>query len=359
MIILKRKTKKYGLKSFSNGKILALTFAIITVFLVFWYNFQLSPVSRKSDKLTTLNITAGVSPKEIAKTLKDKSLIRNVTAFDIFTHLSGKRNNLQAGSYRLSSALSSRQIVDKLVSGTVESFDITFFPGATLSDITDRPYSKKHDVTTVLSKAGYTQAEIDYALHARYDSPLFANKPDNTSLEGYIYGETYKFNAGVTVSDIFKTAFDEFYGEISQNNLIQGFAKHGLDLYQGITLASIIEREVSDPEDQRKVAQIFYSRMAEGTKLESDATYYYIANKNGVKRDIGVDSPYNTYKYSGLPPGPIAVPGKTALHAVADPADTSYMYFLSGDDDITYFSYTLSEHTANRSAYCVTKCSES
>ncbi len=226
-----------------------------------------------------------------------------------------------------------------------------------LKDNTNTPADEKQDTVSVLLKAGYSQAEIDYALNFNYSGPLFAGKPAGSSLEGYIYGETYNFNAGVPISDIFQTAFDEFYEEVQRDNLVAAFAARGLSLYQGITLASIIQREASDYEEQRKIAQVFYSRLQEGMKLESCVTYQYISDKIGVARDVNIDSPYNTRRYEGLPPGPISSPGRSALLAAANPADTSYLYFLNGDDNITYFSYTNEEHMANRSAYCLVKCS--
>ena len=124
-------------------------------------------------------------------------------------------------------------------------------------------------------------------------------------------------------------------------------------------MASIIQREVSNPEDQRIVAQVFYRRLAEGMRLESDVTYQYICDKLGVPRDVKYDSPYNTRLYAGLPIGPISNPGRSALLAVASPADTNYLYFLSGDNDITYFAYTNEEHEQNRENYCAIKCANS
>jgi UPF0755 protein len=128
-------------------------------------------------------------------------------------------------------------------------------------------------------------------------------------------------------------------------------------LYEGITLASIVQREASTPADQQQVAQVFYSRLAIGMQLGSDVTYQYIADKTGVARDPGLDSPYNTRRYTGLPPGPIAVPGSSALLAVANPAEGDYLYFLAGDDGATYFARSLAEHEANIVDHCAVNCS--
>ncbi|MNR22340.1 putative aminodeoxychorismate lyase [compost metagenome] len=156
--------------------------------------------------------------------------------------------------------------------------------------------------------------------------------------------------------------FDEFYAAIDKSNLIAGLAAQNLNLYQGITLASIIQREVAMPKgnepslDQKQVAQIFLKRLSIGMMLGSDVTYQYAADKEGLERDTNLDSPYNTRRYTGLPPGPISAPGLTALVAVANPAPGEYLFFLSGDDDVTYFGITEEDHQRNIEQHCAKKC---
>lgn len=353
-----KKQKISFIKSKLFLSILAFTLLLIGFFAISfgWYSIQNSAVDSKSNTLQKVVIKNGSSPVEIATQLKEEGLIKDSFSFRVYLKLSGKENKLQAGTYRISKSESVSQIVDHLISGNVDQFTITFYPGATLVDNTDKDRSKKTDVTTVLENAGYSTEEIKNALNAKYDSPLFTSKPANTDLEGYIYGETYNFNVGSSVSDIFKRVFDEFYSDLTQNNAIEGFEAHGLNLYEGITLASIVQREVNTPDDQKQVAQVFYSRLAMGMELGSDVTYQYIADKTGVERDPGLNSPYNTRKYPGLTPGPIAAPGLSALIAVANPATGDYLYFLSGDDDITYFAKTYAEHESNIINHCKEKC---
>jgi UPF0755 protein len=330
--------------------------SVMAGFLI-WYNIQLSPLDSKSKSVVKVIIATGSSPSQIAKQLKSAGLIRDESAFGLYLRIIGKRDVLQAGTYRLSASESVSDIVAHLSAGSTDQFTITFFPGATLVDNTSKAISKKTDVTTVLKNAGYSDNEIKLALSATYDSPLFASKPASADLEGYVYGETYKFGAGASVTDILKVVFAEFYSNIEKNGLVAKFKSHGLNLYQGITLASIIQREVITPEDQKQAAQVFYKRLAEGTVLGSDVTYQYIADKTGVERDPSLDSPYNTRRFSGLTPGPISTPGLSALIAAANPATGDYLYFLSGDDDITYFGRTLAEHEANIVNHCKVKCS--
>ena len=146
------------------------------------------------------------------------------------------------------------------------------------------------------------------------------------------------------------------YKVVQEQNLEQAFKKKGLSLYEGITLASIIQREVIGAEDQKLVAGIFYNRLAQGEPLGSDVTYQYAADKTGQERSPDLDSPYNTRRYKGLPPGPIAVPGESALMAAANPTKTDYIFFLSGDDDKTYFAETQAGHEENIKNHCAQKC---
>lgn len=347
----------------SRKKIAAIIAGAIVLLLVIlgagafaWYQNALQPVAPNDKNQTRVTIVAGSSPSEIGQLLEQKQLIRSSTAFDIFTRITATRSRLQAGTYRLSPSESTSQIVDHMVSGHVEDFTVTFYPGATLTDATDTPANKKTDVQTVLRRAGFSDEEILAAFEKNYDHPLFTSKPAGTSLEGYVYGETYNFASDATVEDILTRTFDEYYKVLQENKLIPAFKRQGLSLYQAITLASIVQREVPKPADQKQVAQVFYKRLAIGMELGSDITAYYGADKIGAKRSVAVDTPYNTRIHKGLPPGPIASPGLSALQAVAHPAEGDYLYFLSGDDDVTYFARTNDEHEKNIRDHCKIKC---
>lgn len=312
---------------------------------VIWYNTQLSPVDSKNTELVKITIEPATTPDMISELLKEKGVIRNTTAFAVYTRLTNTQNTLKAGSYRLSPAETTPEIVAHLTKGSVDTFNVTFLPGATLAENRE-----------VLIKDGFTATEVDAALALEYDSALFANKPFGVSLEGYIYGETYNFGTGATVEEILRATFAQFEKVIEENNLVSKFHAQGLNLYEGITLASIVQRE-SIGGDEAQIAQVFFSRIEANMPLGSDVTYQYIADILGVDRDPNLDSPYNTRRFTGLPPGPIAAPGLKALLGVANPAPGNYLYFLSGDDDITYYGRTLEEHEANISAHCKVKCS--
>lgn len=310
-----------------------------------WYELSLRPVNAQDTSRTKVTVSEGMTPSAIGKLLADNKLIRSQYVFDVYTRMTNTRSKLQAGSYRLSPSESVQSIVNDLVAGKIDEFSLTFLPGATVQEDKD-----------ALVKSGYEKASVDAAFSKTYDHPLFATRPTGADLEGYIYGETYKFSGDASVEQILTTAFDEYYRVIKENKLVDGFKQQGLTLYQGITLASIVQREVPNTDDQRQVAQIFLSRLRMNMPLGSDVTYHYAAKKLGVEPSPSLESPYNTRIHAGLPPGPIATPGLSALKAVAHPASGDYLYFLSGDDDKTYYAKTEQEHQANIDMHCKVKC---
>lgn len=340
---------------------------IVLIFAIFivWYKIQLSAVGSDVNQRVIVSIPSGTTPGQIGQLLQDKSVIRSNVAFDIYVRVNNVKSKLQAGVYSISPSESTQEIVKRLSSGDISDLqiNITFYPGATLTDTVTKDISKRLDAKTVLLRAGYSESEITAAFNATYNGPLFEGKPSGTDVEGYIYGETYRFDKTATVKQILQRTFDEFYLVIQENNFVQEFKSHGLSLYQGITLASIVQKEILPPPspdpstDQKQAAQVFYSRLSNGTTLGSDVTYQYAADKLGVARDTNLNSPYNTRRFAGLPPGPISSPGLTALKAVATPANTKYLFFLSGDDHVTYFATTDAQHQANIANHCAVKCS--
>ena len=319
--------------------------AVVLISVWLWYQHQLNAVAPGSDEKVKVTIVPGTDPDGIAALLKENGIIRNETAFSWYVRLNGTSGLLQSGAYRLAKSDDVPTLVEHLTSGKTDTFSITFLPGNTL---------EKHRKT--LLDAGYSAENVDKALAKDYDHPLFETKPASADLEGYIYGETYQFPADATPEQILVRTFDQFQSVIEDQNLKAGFKKRGLSLYEGITLASIIQREVITKADMAQVSQVFQLRLKRDIQLGSDVTYQYAADKLGVARSVDLDSPYNTRRYGGLPPGPIASPGESALIAVAKPAKGDYLYFLSGDDDKTYFGRTEAEHESNIQNHCQKKC---
>lgn len=338
----KRNVKKWLIVA-GGVIVIALVAAFIAAFA--WYQSQLAPVTDDTAKRVKVTIVSGTTPGMIAEQLETAGVIRSKVAFGIYTKLTGTENKLKAGAYSLQPSLPTPTIVSHLVDGKEDTFTVTFLPGDTLAN------NRK-----ALIKAGFSEAEVDAALNKKYDRPLFATKPASADLEGYLYGETIEFALDASVDDVLDAFFGLFEKVITENNLIAGFRAQGLSLYEGITLASIVQREIPDAEDQKQVARVFFNRMEQGMNLGSDVTYQYAADKAGVARTPSLKSPYNTRIHAGLPPGPIAAPGKSALLAVANPAQNDYLFFLSGDDHKTYYGKTDADHQKNIVQHCQKKC---
>lgn len=337
------------------GGLVLLTFICMAAVAAV-YEYQLTPVNVHDSLRTRVTIISGSTPTQIADVLAKNKLIRSTKVFDIYLRLTNTRNKLQAGTFVLSPSLSTSEIVDHITSGKVDTFKVTFFPGGTLKDSSNKPLKEKLDAQSVLLRAGFSQAEIEKAFGATYTSPLFTTKSPEASLEGYMYGETYTADSSMTASQVLQMAFNEYYNQIQANDIVAGFKAQGLNLYQGITLASIVQAEMgSHPVDMPQVAQVFLKRLRIGTPLGSDVTAYYGADKIGASHSVAVDTPYNTRIHAGLPPGPISTPSLAALKAVARPAAGDYLFFLSGDDGKTYFATTDAQHEANK-VHCQQLC---
>jgi UPF0755 protein len=319
---------------------------------IYFYH-QLTAAPCQTDCLEkNFTIETNESTQSISQRLKTDGLIQNALVFQIYLRLNGQSDKIQAGDYLLSSSQSVPEIVDFLVNGEIveNTFRVTFLPGETLRQTRKR-----------LLDAGYPEQDADAALAKAYDHPVLDGKPADATLEGYIYGDTYEFYYGTSAEEIIIRTLDQLYSVAKDNNLMAKYAAQGLTFYQGLTLASIIQREAKMA-DMPQVAQVFLLRLKQGIMLGSDATVAYAADQIDPDRDktdmsyLGLDSPYNTRKYSGLPPGPISSPGLIALESVANPAEGEYLYFLTGDDGIMYYAYTESEHERNKSLYCKELC---
>ena len=233
-----------------------------------------------------------------------------------------------------------------------EVFNFTILPGENIFSV-----KKK------LAEVGYSSEEIEEAFAANYDYEFLKDRPEGASLEGYLFGETHEFYKESTVKEVLETFLNGMEQVIRDNDLANKYAARGLSLYQGITLASVVQKEAPSPE-QPTVAQVFLTRLSRGIPLGSDVTVSYALDVVDPNRQtytdnqaaLKVDSCYNTRLYAGLPCGPIANPGLSALVAVANPSDTAYLYFLTGDDGKMYYSYTESEHNQNIYRYCRELC---
>ena len=320
---------------------------------VIWYRLSLQPISTQS-KARVYTLESGQTIKQVGSSLADNQLVHSRLAFQIYMRLHG--GTVQAGVYHLNQNMSLDAIAEALISGKQASYSVTFYPGSTLRSASSVPEKQRMDVVTVLKRAGFDDQDISSALDASYDSPLMKSRPQRASLEGYIYGDTYQIDSAANAKVIIGTAIDTFWQKITENDLVARLKARGFSLYQGITLASIVQAEASNATDQRHVAQVFELRLKQGLPLGSDVTFIYAANQLGVEATPQLKSPYNTRIHTGLPPGPINTPSLDALKAVASPAKGDYLYFVAGDNGQIHYSKTLDQHQANIEKYCTKLC---
>ena len=323
----------------------------------------------------TIEISAGESVKQIANNLKQAGLIRNPLAFELYARINNLHAKLKAGKYSFRKTMSARDIAKQLVNGVVSSdvFNLTILPGTSL--LGDKGKSQTgiiHQFRTL----GYSEEEINQALTKHYDNPilkgLYADEnklssldiPAKLALEGYLYGETYQFYNHEKLENVITTILNQFNDVVVSNQLEEKFKARGFTLRQGIILASIIQKE-ANTEDMPGVSMVFQNRLKRGIALGSDVTATYAADITGIDRTnatnvdiLAVNSLYNTRKFPGLPPGPIAVPSKAALLAVAEPdsSKASMLYFLTGDDGLMYYSGTDAEHNQKIRDHCQKLC---
>jgi len=295
-----------------------------------------------------ITIEQGASVDKIAKQLADAKLIRSAWAFKLYVSSKEVKSDLQAGTYSFSNNQSVEQIVSQLTHGKVATNLVTILPGQRLDQ-----------VRSTLIGYGFKAADVDAALKAGSHpaNSALVDKPDAANLEGYIYPDSYEKTSATTPQEIIEEALGEMNKKLTPT-LRDEFAQEGLSTYQAIILASIVEQEVSTPSDRAQVAQVFISRLRNGMTLGSDVTAYYGARLAGQKPSTTYDSPYNTLIHKGLPPGPISNVSASSLQAVAQPAQSDWLYFVTGDDGTTHFSHTLEEHEAATAQYCHKLCSQ-
>lgn len=309
------------------------------------YFNNLKPYSN-SQNSQLITIEKGASVKEIAAILKQKSVIKSDWAFEWYVRNSGVRDQLQAGTYSLKPSLSIPQIVSIISRGNIAKDLITILPAKRIDEIRDG-----------LINAGFTSGEVDQALSAELyaNHPALVDKPTGANLEGYLYPESFERTAETKPSEIVKLSLDQMQKYLTPD-IRTAIVRQGLTVHEGIILASIVENEVSKPEDRPKVAQVFIKRYKSGIKLQSDATAGYGAVLDGKEPSLRYESAYNTYQHKGLPPTPISNVSKTSIEAVAFPASTDFLYFVSGDDGTTHFSHTLEQHEELTKKYCTKLC---
>lgn len=310
------------------------------------YHEELKPVSAGKHTVT-VEIPVGANLKDVAAILKKNHIIRSDWAFAQYVRNKQAEEDIKAGTYELSPSQSVQEIVSIITQGKVASDLVTILPGQRLDQI-----------KATFIRNGYSKASVEQAFNPSLykDHPALVDKPVGASLEGYLYPESFQKTSDTTPETIIRESLDEMQKRLTPD-LRAAIEARGLTVYQGITMASIIEREADNTTDRNQVAQVFYSRLNADMRLQSDVTAFYGAVIAGQTPSVNYNSRYNTYFHDGLPPGPISNVSEESLKAVAHPANTDYLYFVAGDDGKVYFSSTQAEHDALVKKYCHKLCS--
>jgi UPF0755 protein len=303
------------LRNFLKGIFVFLLLFFSLMFLFLWGIF-LPKEKISSPKIFSVDKGQGLF--EIGENLEKEGLIKSKIFFDFYVFLIGKERNLQAGKYFLSSSMNIPEIAQKIIKGDIAKMKVTI-------------------------PEGFTTKEIEERLGIKLPAE---------NLEGYLFPDTYYFPIDISGEEVAKIMRENFEKKISPYK--EEIEKSGKTLQEIIIMASLIEKEVKTKEEKEIVSGILWKRLKAGIPLQVDATITYITGKKTTKislEDLQIDSPYNTYKYKGLPPSPICNPGLESILAALYPKESEYWYYLSTPDGKTLFFKTLEEHNLAKAKY--------
>lgn len=339
------KQKRWPLRLTVVALIILVFLALVTIIARTVYLDNLKPVST-SETTKLITIEEGATLDGIAAQLQQAGLIKSAWAFKLYVSSKQVRGDLQAGTYAFAPNQSVEDIVAQLTKGKVAVDLVTILPGQRVDQI-----------RASLINDGFSPEEVDDALNPEtyIGNPALVDKPSGASLEGYIYPDSFQKTQSTTAKDIISQSLAAMEKQLTPE-IRNAFAAQGLSAYQGIILASIVEKEVSKQSDRDQVAQVFLLRIKQNMSLGSDPTAFYGAILAGKNPSVSYDSPYNTLLHKGLPPTPISNVTTSSLRAVAYPASTDWLYFVAGDDGVTRFSKTLEEHESLADQYCRKLC---
>jgi|SRR3989344_6593147 len=330
-------------KNIINRKILV---GVIVFFVVFFLLEIYLPKSFKENNIIYYDLEKGSGYKEVANDLEKNGIIKSSLSFKFYVLVSRNYSKLQAGNYEVSSSMSIADIVNKFSLGGIVRNKVVIIEGWDIKDL-----SEDLDENHIYSKESFILAtKKDFS-----DTFIFLkDKPKNMSLEGYIFPDTYYVAENSFPEELLMISLENFDKKLTPE-LRQEISKQKKTIFQIITMASMIEKEVVSLEDKKVVSGILWKRIKEGIPLQVDATVNYVTGKHDEKaaiNDTEIDSLYNTYKYYGLPKGPISNPGIESILASIYPEKSDYWYYLSADGTgNTIFSKTFEEHNAAIAKY--------
>lgn len=343
--------------------VLAITLFILIIGLIggiFTYNFikgGLQAFDPDSEEVIEVEIPIGSGLDSISKYLEKAGVIKNARLFKYYAKFNNE-SNFQAGTYNLSKSMTPDELIQSLKTGTVYRepvFTMTIPEGLTLEEIA-KIVEEKTSISSEDFLAYVNSAETIEVLMDKY--PLIITeevKGEHVKypLEGYLFPATYPF---YEESPTVETIVNEMLQATSTNvtPYMDFLEQNEKSVHWLLTFASLLEKEATAQSDRETIASVFYNRLAVDMPLQTDPTVAYAHGEHlerTLYKDLEIDDPYNTYKYKGIPPGPIAGAGKSSIQAVVDPSKTKYLYFLAGKDGVNHFAVTYEEHLANRDKY--------
>ncbi|MHB9097590.1 MAG: endolytic transglycosylase MltG [Syntrophales bacterium] len=284
-----------------------------------------------------VDIPKGAGFFQITEIMNDAGLVKNRPFFWLLALGKGVRKQIRAGEYEITGALSPSEILDKLVRGEIKSYTVMLPEDITVNEVAKRLLADKL-INEKEFMALATDREFLASLGIEADS-----------IEGYLFPETYQFNRSMTTREVIRIIVRQFQKEMTPE--LRGRAEAmGLTLNEWVTLASIIGKESGNKEEKPLISAVFHNRMKRGMKLQSDPTAVYYLERAGtpvktvLRSHLQKETPYNTYRITGLPPGPIANPGIDSLRAALNPAKVNYLYFVANNDGAHQFSTSLEAH---------------
>jgi len=304
------------------------------------YSQVIDPYRGYNEQEVFVDIPQGSSTGTIGDRLVAAGVVRDARTFQAALWISGRSRSLRAGEYRFDAPMHALDVIDKIARGDVYRRRLTFREGLTITEMAQ-----------VFEERGFGSAG-EFREAAGNAALIHDLDPAARDLEGYLFPETYALPRGTTAAAVVAQMVDAFKNALTPEVRSNASAA-GLSIRQLVTLASLVEKETGTPAERPLVAAVYANRMKIGMGMQADPTVIYALQKAGrydgnLRRDdLQFDSPYNTYKYAGLPPGPIAAPGKASLEAAAKPAAVDYLYFVSKNDGSHVFASTLEEHNKN------------
>ncbi len=288
-----------------------------------------------------VTVVEGETLSDVADKLREAGAIQSATGFRLQARFEGAGTEIKAGEYTFQPDASNGEILRKLTSGEpVPTFTVTIPEGFTLQQTAQRVASRS-DIPAGEIAAAARETDYGYA---------FLEDPEIRTTEGFLFPKKYEFEEGVEASQVVSRMLEQYFIETQSLDYAEARRELGLSEYELVTVASLIEWEASAVEERPKVASVIYNRLAEGMPLQIDATVQYARGEPKERlslQDLEVDSPYNTYKHPGLPPGPICSPSLESLRAALQPAETEYLYYvLKRDGEKHYFTDDYDEFLA-------------